>query len=259
MSLVAKSVGYCVDKTWLVKDINLEIAPGEMLVILGPNGAGKSTLFKMLSGEWPATTGEVILFDKPVAQWQSQGLAQRRAILPQHSSLTFPFRVEEVIRMGRTPHDTGAEKDEAIVSELLALCDLQALRKRLYPWLSGGEKQRVQLARVLAQIWPCESQKSQHNFLFLDEPTSALDIAHQHSMLKIAKSLTAQGYSVLVILHDLNLAAAYADRVLMMHNGTSVGLGSVREVFQRELLQQVFNVDVKVIDHPERNIPWVIW
>lgn len=259
MSLIASDLGYAVGGNWLVRHVDLTVKAGEMLVILGPNGAGKSTLFKMLSGEWPASEGSVTLFDKSYAQWPGEALARRRAILPQHSSLTFPFTVEEVVRMGRTPHDTGARKDREIVAELVHRCDLESLKTRLYPWLSGGEKQRVQLARVLAQIWPVDSDGSTHKFLFLDEPTSALDIAHQHSMLKLARELTQRGDSVVVILHDLNLASAYADRVLMLHQGKVAGLGCVREVFNRELLQQVFDVDVQILDHPERNTPWVIW
>ena len=259
MSLQATNLGYAVGDNWLVRHVDLVVDDGEMLVILGPNGAGKSTLFKMLSGEWPATEGSVTLFDQSYSQWQGNELALRRAILPQHSSLTFPFTVQEVVAMGRTPHDTGVKKDRAVVAELIQRCDLQALRKRLYPWLSGGEKQRVQLARVLAQIWPTDSDGQRHKFLFLDEPTSALDIAHQHSMLRIARELTHQGYSVVVILHDLNLASAYADRVLMLHQGKVAGQGTVREVFNESLLRQVFDVQVQILDHPERQTPWVIW
>ncbi|MDX1693820.1 MAG: heme ABC transporter ATP-binding protein [Ketobacteraceae bacterium] len=259
MSLVARDLGYAVAENWLVRHVNLKVNDGEMLVILGPNGAGKSTLFKMLSGEWPATEGAVSLFDSDYSQWAGEALARRRAILPQHSSLTFPFTVEEVVRMGRTPHETGVKKDREIVAELIDRCDLESLKKRLYPWLSGGEKQRVQLARVLAQIWPTKADNGVHKCLFLDEPTSALDIAHQHSMLKLARELTGQGYSVVVILHDLNLASAYADRVLMLHEGRVAGYGSVREVFNPALLQQVFDVEVQVLDHPERQTPWVIW
>ena len=257
MSLIAKQLSYEVSGSLLVQQVDVEVVPGEMLVILGPNGAGKSTLFKMLCGEWPASEGDITFFGKRYAEWNVNQLARNRSVLPQHSSLTFPFTVEEVVRLGRAPHDTGAKKDKAIVAELVELCDLTRLSNRLYPGLSGGEKQRVQLARVLAQIWPTEGKTNK--FLFLDEPTSALDIAHQHIMLKLAKDLTTKGFGVVVILHDLNLAAAYADRVLMMHEGKMVGLGSVEEVFNQQLLQQVFDVNVDVIKHPERGTPWVIW
>lgn len=259
MSLLANGLGYAISDTWLVRNVDVKVMPGELMVILGPNGAGKSTLFKLLSGEWPASEGTVSLEGQDYPHWQANELARTRAILPQHSSLTFPFTVEEVVQMGRTPHATGAKRDAAIVAELIERCDLQHLRNRLYPWLSGGEKQRVQLARVLAQIWPTEHDRQSHKYLFLDEPNSGLDIAHQHSMLAIAKELTQRGYAVVVILHDLNLASAYADRVLMLDRGAMVGVGTVAEVFKQPLLQQVFAVDVKIIDHPERNTPWVIW
>lgn len=267
MSLVARRLGYRVAKHWLVRQVDLTVAAGELLVILGPNGAGKSTLFNMLSGDWPASEGSVQLHGVSYSQWDGHALARCRGILPQHSSLTFPFTVEEVVRMGRTPHETGRRRDDEIVAELIELCDLQMLKARLYPWLSGGEKQRVQLARVLAQVWPDSGagdldglgDSHANKFLFLDEPTSALDIAHQHSMLQLARSLTGKGYSAVVILHDLNVAAAYADRVLMLHEGEVAGLGTVQEVFQRDLLQRVFGVKVEIFAHPERGVPWVIW
>ncbi|MCG8671423.1 MAG: heme ABC transporter ATP-binding protein [Pseudomonadales bacterium] len=262
MSLHATGLGYQVADTWLVRDVDVDVSPGQMLAILGPNGAGKSTLFKMLCGEWPASEGDVQLLGKSYSKWSAQELALHRAVLPQHSSLTFPFTVEEVVLLGRAPHKTGIKRDLEIVAELIELCDLQRLKTRLYPWLSGGEKQRVQLARVLAQIWPSQQQdtKQGHDkLLFLDEPTSALDIAHQHIMLKLAKDLTSRGYSVIIILHDLNLAAAYADKILMMQEGKRVGFGSVEDVFQQELIQRVFDVPVEIVQHPERGTPWVIW
>ena len=263
MSIVARDIGYRVGKHWLVQHVDLTVSPGEMLVILGPNGAGKSTLFNLLTGEWPTSCGQVEFFGVPYADWLSGDLALRRSVLPQHSSLTFPFTVEEVVAMGRTPHRSGMAIDRKIIADLIQQCELEAFRTRLYPWLSGGEKQRVQLARVLAQIWREEKLESvpaaQSRYLFLDEPTSALDIAHQHGMLQLAKRLTAQGEGVIVILHDLNMASAYADRVIILDHGRVAGSGTVEAVFQKELICDIFGVSVEIIEHPERGIPWVIW
>ena len=263
MTIVATDIGYRVGKHWLVQQVDLTVSPGQMLAILGPNGAGKSTLFKMLTGEWPVSCGQVEFFGLPYTDWSARDLAERRSVLPQHSSLTFPFTVEEVVALGRSAHRSGAAQDRKIIAELIRLCDLQALRTRLYPWLSGGEKQRVQLARVLAQIWR-EVQSgpvaaTQARYLFLDEPTSALDIAHQHGMLQLAKQLTAQGEGVIVILHDLNMASAYADRVVILDHGKVAGAGTVESVFQRDLIREIFGVTVEIIEHPERGKPWVIW
>ncbi len=147
------------------------------MAVVGPNGAGKSTLFRLLSGEWHPASGQVSFNGLALERWSLDRLARVRAVMPQSSSLSFPFLVREVVRMGRMPHDTGHEQDEAIVSEVMQVCDVARLAQRHYTSLSGGERQRVQLARVLAQIWMPVS--GGRRLLLLDEPTSALDLAHQ--------------------------------------------------------------------------------
>jgi iron complex transport system ATP-binding protein len=175
-------------------------------------------------------------------------------VLPQSSTLSFAFRVADVVAMGRLPHRTGRDADAAIVAAALAVADAQHLAARNYLKLSGGERQRVHLARALAQLWPGGPGR----VLLLDEPTSMLDPAHQHSILQAVRGFAEQGGTALVILHDLNLAARYCDRLMLLKNGCSHAEGSVDEVLRAEPLQAVFGLDVLVQRHPERGHPLVI-
>ncbi len=234
--------------------INLALQPGEMLGVLGPNGAGKSTLLDALSGELKPSEGRITLDDRPLSEWSGPERAQRLAILPQTSTLNFAFRVEDVVGMGRLPHATGRVRDEHIIAEALGAADAAHLAGRNYLELSGGERQRVHLARVLAQLWPGASGQT----LLLDEPTSMLDPLHQHITLQAARNIAANGVAVLVILHDLNLAARYCDRLLLLHNGGAHALGTPDEVLQAEPLRAVFNLEVLVQRHPERGHPLII-
>ncbi len=234
--------------------INLALQPGEMLGVLGPNGAGKSTLLDALSGELKPSEGRISLDDRPLSEWTGPERAQRLAILPQTSTLNFAFRVEDVVGMGRLPHATGRLRDEQIIGEALGAADAAHLAGRNYLELSGGERQRVHLARVLAQLWPGASGQT----LLLDEPTSMLDPLHQHITLQAARNIAANGVAVLVILHDLNLAARYCDRLLLLHNGGAHALGTPDDVLQAEPLRAVFDLEVLVQRHPERGHPLII-
>lgn len=240
----------------LLTDISFSVTQGEVFAVLGQNGAGKSTLFKALSGEWKPSDGDVVFNGKPMSSWSRLHLAQQRAVLPQQSSLTFDFSVEEVVQLGRSPHATGVELDREIVEHVMELCDVTRFAGRNYTSLSGGEKQRVQLARVLAQIW--QENPKEDRLLLLDEPTSALDLAHQHALLTVARNLSRQRVAVLVVLHDLNLASAYADQLMMLHQGKCVAMGSAEEVIKPDLVECVFGIQVKVIDHPESGKPLVV-
>lgn len=238
----------------VLADIDLSLQPGEVLGVLGPNGAGKSTLLDALSGELSPSQGQVTLDDRPLASWTGPERAQRLAILPQTSTLTFAFRVEDVVGMGRLPHATGRVRDLEIIAEALAAADAGHLAGRNYLELSGGERQRVHLARVLAQLWPGAVGQT----LLLDEPTSMLDPLHQHTTLQATRAIAESGVAVLVILHDLNLAARYCDRVLLLQNGRPHALGTPHEVLQAEPLQAVFDLEVLVQRHPERGHPLII-
>ena len=238
----------------VLADIDLSLSPGEVLGVLGPNGAGKSTLLAALCGELSAARGRVLLDGKALAAWSGPQRARRLAVLPQHSTLEFAFRVEDVVAMGRLPHASGRDRDGQIVDEALAAADATHLIGRSYLALSGGERQRVHLARVLAQLWPGE----QGQVLLLDEPTSMLDPLHQHTTLQAVRRFAERGAAVLVILHDLNLAARYCDRLLLLQDGRPHGLGTPQQVLRAEPLHAVFGLEVLVQLHPERGHPLII-
>ncbi|PAU53996.1 heme ABC transporter ATP-binding protein [Pseudomonas indica] len=238
----------------VLADIHLELRPGEVLGVLGPNGAGKSTLLAALSGELSAAHGRVLLDERPLSAWHGPERARRLAVLPQTSSLGFAFRVEEVVSMGRLPHATGRTRDAEIVGEALAAADAAHLAGRNYLELSGGERQRVHLARVLAQLWP----GGEGQVLLLDEPTSMLDPLHQHTTLQATRAFAEQGAAVLVILHDLNLAARYCDRLLLLEHGRPHAFGTPDDVLRAEPLRAVFGLEVLVQRHPERGHPLIV-
>jgi iron complex transport system ATP-binding protein len=238
----------------VLTDITLELKPGEVLGVLGPNGAGKSTLLGALCGELRAHQGSVWLDERELSDWTGTSRAQRLAVLPQVSTLDFAFRVEEVVGMGRLPHQSGRARDAEIVAAALHAADAGHLSGRSYLALSGGERQRVHLARVLAQLWPGEAGQT----LLLDEPTSMLDPLHQHTTLQAVREFANRGAAVLVILHDLNLAARYCDRLLLLEGGRPVALDTPEQVLRPEPLKAVFGLEVLVQQHPERGHPLII-
>ncbi|MGG7647537.1 MULTISPECIES: heme ABC transporter ATP-binding protein [unclassified Pseudomonas] len=238
----------------VLTDITLELKPGEVLGVLGPNGAGKSTLLGALCGELRAHQGSVWLDERELSDWTGTSRAQRLAVLPQVSTLDFAFRVEEVVGMGRLPHQSGRVRDDEIVAAALHAADAGHLSGRSYLALSGGERQRVHLARVLAQLWPGEAGQT----LLLDEPTSMLDPLHQHTTLQAVREFANRGAAVLVILHDLNLAARYCDRLLLLEGGRPVALDTPAQVLRPEPLKAVFGLEVLVQQHPERGHPLII-
>ena len=238
----------------VLADIDLQLQPGQVLGVLGPNGAGKSTLLGALSGELEASAGSVTLDGRALGAWSGQERARRLAVLPQSSTLNFAFPVLDVVGMGRLPHASGRVRDGEIVEAALRAADAEHLRGRSYLALSGGERQRVHLARVLAQLWP----GGEGQILLLDEPTSMLDPLHQHTCLQAVRRLAESGAAVLVILHDLNLAARYCDRLLLLEQGRAHALGTPVEVLRAEPLQAVFGLEVLVQTHPERGHPLIV-
>lgn len=238
----------------VLADISLDIRPGEVLGVLGPNGAGKSTLLAALCGDLRPSEGHIWLDQQALSLWNGPERARRLAILPQTSTLDFAFRVEEVVGMGRLPHHTGHARDAEIVHAALHAADVEHLAGRSYLALSGGERQRVHLARVLAQLWPGQSGQT----LLLDEPTSMLDPLHQHTTLKAIRAFADRGAAVLIILHDLNLAARYCDRLLLLEDGRVRALADPQTVLQPAALKAVFGLDVLVQPHPELGHPLII-
>ena len=251
--LAANNIHMQVGDKHLLHDVSLQIKPGEVLAVLGPNGAGKSTLLKILSGEMDTTQGNVTLNDNNLSQITPKQRAKLRAVLPQDASLSFPFKVNEVVMMGRSPYrGAGIEVDTRIIEECLTAAEAVHLAQRDYTTLSGGERQRVQLARVLAQIWESD-EDSQHRYLLLDEPTSALDLAHQHHTFAVARDLAVhRGIGVLAVLHDLNLAALYADRIAILKQGKMLCQGTPKEVLNPANIKQAFEIPAAVLPHPLR-------
>jgi iron complex transport system ATP-binding protein len=230
------------DSRNILHAVECTVDGGSITAIIGPNGAGKSTLLKVLSGEWRTEEGEIRINNIPLTTIDAQTRAQNIAVLPQHSTLNFPFSVEEVVMLGRIPHRTGNAIDKDIVNQALLQLDLVPLRSRLYPELSGGEKQRVQLARVLAQLW--RTHDSAYRILLLDEPLSALDLMHQQLLLRLLRQFAQEKMTILFTVHDLNIASCYADTVLVIDNGALIAQGKSREVLTHQLVQSVFKVSL---------------
>ncbi len=234
----------------LLADVDLALVPGELLAVMGENGAGKSTLLRAMAGEIVPDVGEVRLAGRRLAAWKPREIARRRAVLPQDSSVAFPFTAFEVALLGRAPHDGGrpGARDRAIAHDALAATDAAHLEHRLYPTLSGGERARVMLARVLAQLAePADTGRA----LLLDEPVAALDIAHQHLALRIAgEAAHREGMGVIAVLHDLNLAARYADRVFLMKAGRLVAAGPPDAVLTEARMSECFSMNLLTVRHP---------
>jgi heme transport system ATP-binding protein len=240
----------------LLSDISIDVAAGSALGIVGPNGAGKTSLLRLIAGDFVADSGSVRLTGQELAELPPRLRARQLAYLPQFSLLNFPYTVEEVVILGRTPHDTGHTEDQRILDAVLASVDISALRHRLYTQLSGGEKQRVQLARVLAQIWDDDSME--HKTLLLDEPTTALDLAHQQQLLDIIRDLKQRMCTVLVVIHDFNLLASIADEVLVLDRGMQIAHGTPQDIYQPGLFADLFDTQVLINTHPTHGYPFVI-
>lgn len=256
MSLAAQNLSFRVGSRALVHDVSLSVRPGQVVAVVGPNGAGKSTLLKMLSGDIQPHRGEVSLNDKSLTAWGKRDRAKLRAVLPQNTSLNFGFTVKEVVLIGRSPHVRGFERplDHAIAYEALCAAKIEHLAERVYTTLSGGEQQRVQLARVLAQIW----ENNGPRYLLLDEPTNNLDLTHQHGTLDIAAEFARNGVGVLAILHDLNLAAQYADDILILKHGEQVAYGTPNTILTAETIRHAFDMPVMIEPHPCLDCPLII-
>ncbi|MDO5754236.1 heme ABC transporter ATP-binding protein [Arthrobacter sp.] len=227
----------------VLQDVSLPVVAGEVLALVGPNGAGKSTLLAALAGDAALRKGQIRLFGEPLHHWRAQELALRRAVLMQQVQLSFPFNVLDVVQMGRAPWSNTTESvfDDELVSAAMLATDVTGFASRKFSNLSGGEKARVALARVLAQ---------NTGVLMLDEPTAALDLRHQELVLQVARTRAATGRAVVVVLHDLNLAAGYADKVAVLEKGRLAAHGTAKDVLTEELLSRVYQYGIDVMAHP---------
>jgi iron complex transport system ATP-binding protein len=235
----------------ILDDASIEIRAGEIHALVGPNGAGKSTLFGVLAGDVASQTGTVELDGRPIGRVKPRLLAQQRAVLLQENSVTFPFTAEQVVRMGRTPwaRTPAADDDDELVASSMAQTEVTALGARAVPSLSGGERARVALARVIAQST---------GILLLDEPTAALDLKHHEDVMRLIRGRADAGTAVAIVLHDLNAALAHADRVTLLAEGRVAATGTAPEVLTAERIEQVYGQPVDVFPHPATGVPLVV-
>ncbi|CAM3599716.1 Hemin import ATP-binding protein HmuV [Klebsiella spallanzanii] len=238
----ARNLTYSLNGRRLTNNVSLTLPGGEIVAILGPNGAGKSTLLRQLTGYLQPDSGHCSLFGRPLNGWPTAELAKVRAVMRQNFHMAFPFTVLEVIRMGRHPHCTRNSRDET--EHIMTLCGCSELASRDYRHLSGGEQQRVQLARLLVQLWDPEPSPK---WLFLDEPTSALDIHHQQHLFRLLRQLVQERhFNVCCVLHDLNLAARYADRIILLEKGLVIHNGTPQEVLTEPVLKSLYQTEITV-------------
>lgn len=249
----AQALTYGTAAKTVIRDVSLSLELGELVALIGPNGAGKSTLLRLLTGFLKPASGACVLGGKPLESWSTQTLSRHRAVMRQQTQLGFDWPVEAVIGMGRAPWTRQPEA--GVIHQVMQITGCLPLAGRKYAALSGGEQQRVQLARALAQLW-CDG--APRGWLFLDEPTSALDLYHQQHLLRLMKSLTMQGnLHVCVVLHDLNLAALWADRIVLLHEGKIVSQGSPESVLRAGDLARWYGAEVHVGQHPVNAAPQV--
>ncbi len=241
VALHLEGIGVTLEGASILTDVSLCVGPGEVVALVGPNGAGKSTLLGVSAGDVAASTGRVLLFGSPLSGFAAKEAARHRSVLLQEQRIAFGFRVRRVVEMGRTPwyRTTAEARDDEAVGGAIERVEIGHLVDRVYPSLSGGEKSRTSLARIIAQESP---------LILLDEPTSALDLAHQEQVLALVRELADAGCAVVVVLHDLSLAAL-ADRVCLLNRGRVVAQGTPDDVITSELISDVYGHPVDVIDH----------
>jgi iron complex transport system ATP-binding protein len=256
--LEARQVSVSIGAKRIVNDIDFTVRPGELAAIVGPNGSGKTTFLKALTGEL-SYSGSISLNGKDISALKPWQAASMRAVLPQSTALSFPFTVREIVKLGVTGGRSGAlaGEDDRLPDRALARVDLEGFAGRFYQELSGGEQQRVQLARVLCQVWaPVLDGKPR--YLFLDEPVSSLEIKHQIIIMNCAREFARRGGAVVAILHDLNLTAMYADSIAVMHRGCLAAMGAPQNVLSDELIERVFGCRLRVGALPAANVPFVL-
>jgi iron complex transport system ATP-binding protein len=254
-----EQIKYSVGAKNILNNISIQFLPGTCNLIIGPNGSGKSTLIKLLSGELNNYDGRVMYNGADIKTFTKLRLAASRAVLSQQTELSFPMTVEEVVMLGRNPHFefNPTKKDLESVKEVINLLDLNSFIYRNYQSLSGGEKQRVHYARVLAQIW--ESPNGEQRYLFLDEPLNNLDIYYQEHFLKMAVSLLNETTTLIGVVHDINIALRYANQLSFLKEGAIIKNGAPAKIVDAILIKEVFNVDTQVMAHPSSGKPVIIF
>lgn len=242
-------VGLKLEGRAIISDVTLDVFPGEVIALVGPNGAGKSTLLSLMAGDVAPSMGSVLLAGREASKYRPEEAARLRSVLMQSNAVSFPFTVREIVEMGRAPwaRTPLLAQDGEAISSALELADVAHLEHRRFTQLSGGERARVSLARVLAQRTPV---------VLLDEPTAALDLRHQEDVMTTVRHLARDGGAVVVVVHDLSVAAGYADRVALLVEGGLDAIGVPTEVIEASRVSRVYGVDVDIelVGKPPRPI-----
>lgn len=239
----------------ILNSVNVDVQPGSFTAMAGPNGAGKSSFLKIISNETQGYRGSVLLNGKAINNYTAIALAKVRAVLPQNTHLQFPFSVQQVVEMGRQYSGRSKNINGTLLEEVMDLTGTHNLRERNYLTLSGGEQQRVQLARVLAQVW---EEQDFPRYILLDEPTSSLDIARQQLIFGLVKKACARNIGVLAIVHDLNQVSQFADQLYLLKDGQIAAKGSPREIFTKPIIEDTFCCKVNVYNDPCTNCPYIV-
>jgi iron complex transport system ATP-binding protein len=242
----------------LIADVDMTLAPGRMTVLIGPNGAGKSTALKVASGVWSATKGTAALDGRDIAGLKPRELAERRALVAQGATLGFAFTVGEVVMLGATVPGFGLESSPEVAFGALAAVGLIGFEERNYLELSGGERQRVHIARALCQLRAARRHGSPGQVILLDEPTASLDPSQQTLVMALCRSLAADGLTVVLVLHDLNLAAAWADVLVVLAKGRVCAVGSPTDVLTDDMLGSVYGWQARVNTPPRAGEVFVL-
>jgi iron complex transport system ATP-binding protein len=255
----AEGVSFRVGKQVLLKPTTLSFEEGRFHVIMGANGVGKSTLLKILAGDQVPSTGTVFLADKDLSLLSKKELALQRAVLSQHYHLAFPISVNDVVLMGRYPFfgANPSAKDLLICRKAMALMEVEVFAERDYTTLSGGEAQKVQMSRVLSQIWNEEGES--RKVLFLDEPVSHLDVKYQYQLMRLAKECCRHNTTVIAILHDINLAITFADKILLMKEGEVLHVTDDPVHITPAMIEETFGVRPVILQDPRHSKPVVIF
>lgn len=251
----ASNISFRVRDRVILDDINLTIQPGQFTAVVGPNGAGKSTLLKALAYENTEFSGGIKINGTSIRSYSPKSLSLVRAVLPQSTTVPFAFSAVQIIRLGRYAHRSTDSANRAIVAEVMELTQTTSFKNQEFSTLSGGEKQRVQMARVLAQVW---EETVYPRYILLDEPTSNMDIAQQQQMFALAKTICKRNIGVMAIVHDLNQAVQFADQLYFLRDGKITAAGEARRVFTKSNIEETFCCRVNVYHDPCNNCPYII-
>ena len=250
------SLSYSINQKKLIDRISVKIAKGDIVSIIGPNGSGKSTLVKLISREILPSSGAIIFNGKNNNDWSASELALSRSALSQSSHLSFSFSVLDIIRMGFYPLEAlGLRRNDDVINKLLKIFDLEGYSNRIYTTLSGGEQQRVQLARVIAQIW--SEGSFEEKLLILDEPTSYLDIKHQAELFNYLNKLNKRGLTIVMVLHDINHAIQKSNKIIMLKNSRLIDYSESGELAASKKINEVFDIDSTLLYNKELTKPIV--